>query len=76
MSTSMNIHRVGNIELSEIKALTLDNGTVFYTRQITITDMDGQVVIYLNPMSDNGHNLLIEDGELLSMKEEPLRLAA
>ena len=76
MSTSMNIHRVGNIELSEIKALTLDNGTVFYTRQITITDMDGQVVIYLNPMSDNGHNLLIEDGELLSMKEEPLRMAA
>ena len=67
MAMSMNIHGVAGINLTDIKALTLPDGTVFYTRSISVTGKDGKELIRLDPMSDDGYKLLVSDDELASL---------
>ena len=69
MSMSMNIHQVGEIRTGKISAIELDDGTVFYTRSITVLDKSGNVLIRLDPMTDDGYKLLIDDPELISLKK-------
>lgn len=77
MSMSMNIHRVGEIKVGAIEALELSDGSTFYTRSISVIDKDGNVLIRLDPMSDDGYKLLIEDAEITSLTAElPLLKAA
>ena len=75
MCISMNVHDVAGINLTEIKSVTQKDGNVFYFRSISIVDKFGNELIRIDPISDDGHSLLINDNDLASI-QEPLKMVA
>lgn len=70
MSMSMNIHGTAGINLGAIKSHRLQDGSVFYTRSISIVDKSGKELICIDPFSDDGYKLLVVDDELAAMTAE------
>ena len=72
---TMNLHDISSITLGDICSAVRSDGSTFYWRSIEFRDSKGHRILSVDPISDNGYNLLVADSELAQLNE-PIKLAA